>query len=404
MDSGADGIWWGENLRGAATEPVQLSKPERLVYSPHTYGPSVYAQKYFAAARFPENMPAIWDARFAFLQQATGTPIIIGEMGGFYTGKDKIWQDWAFEFMRKRGIGVFYFAMNPGSKDTGGLIKEDWSTPEAEKLAMLAQMPSTDILAIRQRSKPKELPPPSPHPPLPSAPLPPTMPMSSPMPRAPPTPPPLPPPPPPSPKPPPPVPALTLSPPSPGPLEPDPPWRSITALLGDPAAASADAQLSSSTAASPADVEEADLPLWLIYPIFGTSAGILVVVAWCVMCGRPRQVELRPQKRGAKLLPLSAIEEDEEGDGEEDEEDEDEDEDEDVDEADLTRSQQRALPRTTGRGSKIAPAKAASKRSSRAAAKSKASPQKINHKHMDFMGFKMGSLSGSAEERATLRR
>ena len=39
-----------------------------------------------------------------------------GEMGGFYTGKDKVWQDWAFSFMKERGIGVFYFALNPGSE------------------------------------------------------------------------------------------------------------------------------------------------------------------------------------------------------------------------------------------------------------------------------------------------
>ena len=35
----------------------------------------------------------------AFLQQHAGTPIVIGEMGGFYTDKDRIWQDWAFAFI-----------------------------------------------------------------------------------------------------------------------------------------------------------------------------------------------------------------------------------------------------------------------------------------------------------------
>lgn len=99
MDGGGAGIWWGENLAGAKVQPVQLSNPARLVYAPHTYGPSVYLQKYFGDPNFPANMPAIWERRFAFLLDA-GWPVVIGEMGGFYTGKDKMWQDWAFSFMK----------------------------------------------------------------------------------------------------------------------------------------------------------------------------------------------------------------------------------------------------------------------------------------------------------------
>lgn len=99
----------------------------------HTYGPSVYDQKYFSDPMFPYNMAAIWEKRFGFLQKETGVPVVIGEMGGFYTGKDRAWQDWAFAFMRDRGIGVFYFALNPGSEDTGGLLQADWTHPEAAK-------------------------------------------------------------------------------------------------------------------------------------------------------------------------------------------------------------------------------------------------------------------------------
>lgn len=216
MDNGGAGIWWGENLAGAKRQPVKLSNPARLVYSPHTYGPSVYQQKYFGAKDFPHNMPAIWESRFAFLL-GEGIPVVIGEMGGFYTGQDKEWQDWAFAFMRERGIGIFYFALNPGSKDTGGLLKDDWVTPETEKLQMLARVPTTDILEAKGRSvQPPDLPPlPSPPPPFP---LPPHSPKPLPPPSAPPPPPaPVSPPPPPMPPPsgPPPVPP-DPSPPPPG--------------------------------------------------------------------------------------------------------------------------------------------------------------------------------------------
>ena len=49
MDSGGAGIWGGENLAGAKVEPVLLDRPGKLVYTPHTYGPSVYMQSYARA-------------------------------------------------------------------------------------------------------------------------------------------------------------------------------------------------------------------------------------------------------------------------------------------------------------------------------------------------------------------
>lgn len=56
------GYFWGENLFGAIKQPVVLSNPNRLVYAPHTFGPSVFAHPYFARENgFPDNMPAIWN-------------------------------------------------------------------------------------------------------------------------------------------------------------------------------------------------------------------------------------------------------------------------------------------------------------------------------------------------------
>eukprot|EP00965_Chrysotila_dentata_P085523 2821113-Pleurochrysis_carterae.AAC.15 len=34
-------------------------------------------------------------------------------------GKDQEWQDWALGFMKERGMGLFYFCLNPDSDDTG---------------------------------------------------------------------------------------------------------------------------------------------------------------------------------------------------------------------------------------------------------------------------------------------
>ena len=158
-DPGA-GFWWGENLVGAQVAPVQLRDPSKLVYSPHVYGPSVYLQHYFTAPGFPNNMPAVWEQHFAFAQ-GLGTPIVIGEIGGLYKDIDRQWQDWAIPYLKQRGFGIFYFALNPDSEDTGGLVLEDWSVPgegslEAAKLEALAQLPSTDVFVLCPDCKPAD--------------------------------------------------------------------------------------------------------------------------------------------------------------------------------------------------------------------------------------------------------
>ena len=160
-DPGA-GYWWGENLVGAKVAPVQLRDQSKLVYSPHVYGPSVYMQKYFNDFNFPNNMPAVWQTHFAFAQ-GLGTPIVIGEIGGDYLGKDKQWQDWAIPYLKGKKLGIFYFALNPDSVDTGGLVPKDWSEPEEgsvefEKLQALSGLPSTDVFEICPACRPSNSP------------------------------------------------------------------------------------------------------------------------------------------------------------------------------------------------------------------------------------------------------
>merc|ERR1740139_1569036 len=148
-DGGAkDGFWWGGNLFGARAAPVKLSDPSKLVYSPHAYGPSVYMQGYFSSGSFPANMAAVWERHWAFVQASTGTPVVIGELGGWYTGRDRQWQDWAIGYVHEHGMGLFYFALNPTSKDTGGILLEDWTTINKEKLQALGRLPSTDVRTL----------------------------------------------------------------------------------------------------------------------------------------------------------------------------------------------------------------------------------------------------------------
>lgn len=137
---GAEPVFWGENLTGVRLAPIDLPAA-RLVYSPHVYGPSVYAQPYFTAGDFPANMPAIWDDHFGFLF-GQSSAVVPGEFGGRYTGSDKTWQDAFVDYLRERSTSrsFFYWSLNPNSGDTGGLLLDDWRTVNMDKLNLLKRL------------------------------------------------------------------------------------------------------------------------------------------------------------------------------------------------------------------------------------------------------------------------
>ncbi len=134
-----DAYWWGGNLEGAGQFPVRLSVPNKLVYSPHDYGPSVGPQKWFAAPDFPSNLPAVWQQHWTYLQQQNMAPIVVGEFGGPSVGQDPdgVWQRTLIDYLKNNGIGYWYWAWNPDSADTGGILKEDWKAVNESKLRAL---------------------------------------------------------------------------------------------------------------------------------------------------------------------------------------------------------------------------------------------------------------------------
>ena len=138
---GSDAVFWGENLTLAGVEPVRLPA-SRVVYSPHVYGPSVSPQRYFEHSSFPRNMPGIWDLHFGFLYSESSGPVVIpGEFGGRYEGPDKIWQDAFVDYLIERQApGFFYWALNPNSGDTGGLLQSDWRSVHEGKLTLLQRL------------------------------------------------------------------------------------------------------------------------------------------------------------------------------------------------------------------------------------------------------------------------
>jgi endoglucanase len=136
---GNDWYWWGGNLRGARVHPVRLSRPDKLVYSAHDYGPDMYPQPWFRAPEFPGNLNSLWMDHWAGLQSEGVASVLLGEFGGRSVGGDPegVWQRTLVAFAKQHRISYAYWSWNPDSGDAGGILKNDWQSVDAAKLELL---------------------------------------------------------------------------------------------------------------------------------------------------------------------------------------------------------------------------------------------------------------------------
>ena len=149
---------WGGNLFEAGASPPNIPK-DRLVYSPHVYGPSVFVQSSFMDPAQPQcaglegdaagdakcNVvinPTLersgWEEHFGYLKDQ-GYGMVVGEFGGnldwplgqasirdrnrysyLTPGTDATWQNAFVDYLVSKGIEGCYWSINPESGDTAG--------------------------------------------------------------------------------------------------------------------------------------------------------------------------------------------------------------------------------------------------------------------------------------------
>jgi endoglucanase len=136
---GGKGYWWGGNLQGARDNPVRLTDQSKLVYSAHDYSPKVWSQNWFTDPAFPANLPALWDSQWGYLAKEGKAPVVLGEFGGRSVGGDAegVWQQSLVRYLQQSKIGYTYWSWNPNSGDTGGVLADDWTTVNKDKMALL---------------------------------------------------------------------------------------------------------------------------------------------------------------------------------------------------------------------------------------------------------------------------
>ncbi len=183
---------WGENFYEAQTNPPTMPKT-KLVFSPHTYGPSVCTQGFFADLNAQPQCASLqedafgdakcqivldstvletgWQEHFGYLK-ALGYGVCIGEFGGnmdwpnkaeqrhqtrysYLTDKttDLQWQNMFVNYLLKVGIyDSIYWSINPESSDTYGIYTTPydpisntggwgtWSGTDSRKLQLIQKL------------------------------------------------------------------------------------------------------------------------------------------------------------------------------------------------------------------------------------------------------------------------
>ncbi|MBE6853464.1 MAG: glycoside hydrolase [Ruminococcus sp.] len=133
------GAWWGGNLRGVRDLPITpKSGTSQIVYSPHDYGPSVYAQTWFDKDFTTQTLlDDYWYDTWAYINAEDIAPLLIGEWGGHMDdGPNQKWMTLLRDYMIDNHINHTFWCLNPNSGDTGGLLSYDFKTWDKDKYGL----------------------------------------------------------------------------------------------------------------------------------------------------------------------------------------------------------------------------------------------------------------------------
>lgn len=137
-----DCTWWGGNLRGVKDNPINLGKYQnKLVYSPHDYGPSVYEQPWFKGNyTFDSLYKDCWYDNWFYIQKNGTAPLLIGEWGGFMREPNLTWMTYLRKLIKDNRINHTFWCFNSNSGDTGGLVLDDFTTWDEEKYSFVKEV------------------------------------------------------------------------------------------------------------------------------------------------------------------------------------------------------------------------------------------------------------------------
>ena len=127
--------WWGGNLRGVKDYPIDLGEyQDKLVYSPHDYGPAVYKQPWFKGDYNYDTLKRdCWNDNWLYIKTTDTAPLLIGEWGGYMTEPNITWMTYMRQLISDEHLNHTFWCFNANSGDTGGLVLDDFKTWDEDK-------------------------------------------------------------------------------------------------------------------------------------------------------------------------------------------------------------------------------------------------------------------------------
>ncbi|KAK6428150.1 hypothetical protein LTR95_015711, partial [Oleoguttula sp. CCFEE 5521] len=120
---------------GAATRPVSLSIPDRVVYSSHVYSWSGWGALGPYHRRPYPSFAADMERKWAYLLRTDEAPVWVGEFGAPNNASDgdRHYWDNLMRYLREADADFGYWALNPRKpekydNESYGLLKDDWVT------------------------------------------------------------------------------------------------------------------------------------------------------------------------------------------------------------------------------------------------------------------------------------
>ena len=134
--------WWGGNLRAVKDYPIDLGKyQDKLVYSPHDYGPTVYEQPWFKGSYdYNSLMKDCWHDNWFYIYEDNTAPLLIGEWGGFMKEPNLKWMTCMRQLIATYHLNHTFWCLNANSGDTGGLLLDDFTTWDKEKYEFVKEV------------------------------------------------------------------------------------------------------------------------------------------------------------------------------------------------------------------------------------------------------------------------
>ncbi|KAM0713519.1 hypothetical protein Q7P37_010481 [Cladosporium fusiforme] len=130
-----EGVSSANDCSGARTRPIELSIPDRVVYSSHVYSWSGWSTLVPYHKRPYPSFAHDMDSNWAYLLRSNIAPVWVGEFGVPHSASEGDLHYWnhLMQFLRDVDADFGYWALNPRKPEkyddeTYGLLEKDWQT------------------------------------------------------------------------------------------------------------------------------------------------------------------------------------------------------------------------------------------------------------------------------------